>query len=208
MQGMSERQYAAHVGLSRGAIQKAKETGRLVQHADGSIDAIASDARRAAMTDPAKQRGSKAAAAPAAPKLKPVPEAAVAAVGDTLREQGLAVPAVGGGTTFLQAKTANEALKAQERRIRLQKLKGELIERARALALVFRLAREERDTWVNWPARAAALMAAELSASCRDATGQQITVPSQCFFRKAGTIVHGPFQICFRDLRSTMAGDM
>ena len=27
MQGMSERQYAAHVGLSRGAIQKAKATG-------------------------------------------------------------------------------------------------------------------------------------------------------------------------------------
>ncbi|MDB6183260.1 hypothetical protein PAF19_18100, partial [Paracoccus fistulariae] len=65
---------------------------------------------------------------------------------------------------------------AQERRIRLQKLKGELIERARALALVFRLAREERDAWVNWPARAAALMAAELSASCADVTGQQITV--------------------------------
>jgi hypothetical protein len=56
MEGMSERQYAAHVGLSRGAIQKAKETGRLVQHADGSIDAVASGARRAAMTDPAKQR--------------------------------------------------------------------------------------------------------------------------------------------------------
>ena len=30
MQGMSERRYAAHVGLSRGAIQKAKEAGRLV----------------------------------------------------------------------------------------------------------------------------------------------------------------------------------
>jgi hypothetical protein len=74
MEGMSERQYAAHVGLSRGAIQKAKETGRLVQYADGSIDAIASDARRAAMTDPAKQRGLKAVAAPATPKLKPVPD--------------------------------------------------------------------------------------------------------------------------------------
>ncbi|NGQ93538.1 hypothetical protein G5V65_21950, partial [Rhodobacter sp. HX-7-19] len=107
-------------------------------------------------TDPSKTRK------PPEPKLKPVPEAAVAAVGDTLREQGLAVPAIGGGTTFLQAKTANEVLKAQERRIRLQKLKGELIERARALALVFRLAREERDAWVNWPSRAAALMAAEL----------------------------------------------
>jgi len=170
MQGMSERQYAAHVGLSRGAIQKAKAGERLVLYPDGSINAAASDARRAEMTDPSKTRK------PPAPKLKPVPEAAVAAVGDTLREQGLAVPAVGGGTTFLQAKTANEVLKAQERRIRLQKLKGELIERARALALVFRLAREERDAWVNWPARAAALMAAELSASCRDATGQQITV--------------------------------
>ena len=170
MQGMSERQYDAHVGLSRGAIQKAKAAERLVLYPDGSINAAASDARRAETTDPSKTRK------PPAPKLKPVPEAAVAAVGDTLREQGLAVPAVGGGTTFQQAKTANEVLKAQERRIRLQKLKGELIERARALALVFRLAREERDAWVNWPARAAALMAAELSASCADVTGQQITV--------------------------------
>jgi hypothetical protein len=156
MQGMSERQYAARAGLSRGAIQKAKTAGRLVLHEDGSIDAAASDRLRAETTDPSKTRK------PPAPKLKPVPEAAVAAVGDTLREQGLAVPAVGGGTTFLQAKTANEVLKAQERRFRLQKLKGELIERARALALVFRLAREERDAWVTWPARAAALMAAEL----------------------------------------------
>ncbi len=55
MQGMSERQYASHVGLSRGAIQKAKTSGRLVLHADGSINARASDARRASMTDPSKQ---------------------------------------------------------------------------------------------------------------------------------------------------------
>ena len=118
MEGMSERQYAAHVGLSRGAIQKAKETGRLVQYADGSIDAIASDARRAAMTDPAKQRGSKAAAAPATPKLTPVPDTALSAVGETLRDEGLPAPVSGGGTTFLQARTANEVLKAQERKLK------------------------------------------------------------------------------------------
>jgi hypothetical protein len=156
MEGLSERQYAARVGLSRGAIQKAKAAERLALYPDGSINAEASDVRRAETTDPSKTR------TPPEPKLKPVPEAAVAAVGDTLREQGLAVAPVGGGTTFLQAKTANEVLKAQERPIRLQKLKGELIERARALALVFRLAREVRDAWVNWPARAAALIAAEL----------------------------------------------
>jgi hypothetical protein len=172
MQGMSERQYAAHVGLSRGAIQKAKDTGRLVQHADGSIDAAASDARRAAMTDPAKQRG-EARVAPSSSsspvaKLKPVPDAALSTVGDTLREEGLPAPVTGGGTTFLQAKTANEVLKAQERKLKLAKLKGELIDRDRAVGLVFRLAREERDAWVTWPARAAALMASELGVMIAD----------------------------------------
>src|SRR6056297_2623239 len=170
MEGLSERQYAARVGLSRGAIQKAKATGRLVLHADGSIDAVASDALRAEATDPSKTRKAPQ------PKLKPVPQAAVSAVGETLREQGMATPPVGSGTTFLQAKTANEVLKAQERRLRLQKLKGELIDRARALSLVFRLARQERDVWVNWPARAAALIAADLSASCSEAVGHEITV--------------------------------
>ena len=168
MQGVSERQYATRVGLSRGAIQKAKEAGRLVLHTDGSINAEASDQRRAAMTDPAKSRAvRKAPAAPMA-KLKPVPESAVAAVGDTLREEGLPTPVAGGGTTYLQAKTANEVLKAQERRIRLQKLKGELVDRARAETLMFRLAREERDAWVTWPARVAALMASELVATLGD----------------------------------------
>ena len=171
MQGLSERHYAARVGLSRGAIQKAKEAGRLVLHADGSIDAEASDQRRAAMTDPSKSRA--VPAAQQAPlKLKPVPEAAVVAVGETLREEGLAAPVAGGGTTYLQAKTANEVLKAQERRIRLQKLKGELVDRARAETLMFRLAREERDGWVTWPARVAALIASELVA----VLGEAITV--------------------------------
>ena len=169
MQGLSERKYAARAGLSRGAIQKAKAAGRLVQFGDGSIDASASDNKRAAMTDPSKQRGTAKA------KFKPVPDAALSAVGETLREQGLQAPATGGNTTFLQAKTANEVLKAQERRLKLQKMKGELVDKARAKALVFRLAREERDVWVNWPARAAALMAAELSSALSE-NGQNVTL--------------------------------
>ena len=96
-----------------------------------------------------------------------MPETAVSAVGETLREHGLAAPATGGSMTFLQAKTANEVLKAQERKLRLAKLKGELVERDRAVTLVFRLARQERDAWITWPARIAALMAADLSAALR-----------------------------------------
>jgi hypothetical protein len=154
--GMSEREYAAHAGMSRGAVQKARASGRLVPHADGSINAAASDARRAQATDPSMRRGRHE------PSLRPVPEAAVGAVSETLREQGLPAPAVAGGMTYLQARTANEVLKAQERKMRLQKLKGEVVDRARAIALVFRLARQERDAWAGWPARVAAMMAADL----------------------------------------------
>ena len=89
--GMSEREYAAHAGISRGAVQKARASGRLMLHADGSIDAAASDARRAQATDPSMQRGRHA------PSLRPVPEAAVGAVSETLREQGLPAPAAAGG---------------------------------------------------------------------------------------------------------------
>ena len=55
MKGMSERAYAAKSGLSRGAVQKARKTGRLVLYPDGSINVAASDIRRSAMTDPDQQ---------------------------------------------------------------------------------------------------------------------------------------------------------
>ena len=43
MKGMSERAYAAHSGLSRGGVQKARKNGRLVVYSDGSINAVASE---------------------------------------------------------------------------------------------------------------------------------------------------------------------
>jgi hypothetical protein len=157
-QGMSERQYAAHAGITRGAVQKARQSGRLVLHADGSIDASASDVRRAQATDPSKQHSH----APSPRRgYKPVPDAAVGAVAETLEEHGLPAPQAS-GMTFLQARTANEVLKARLRRMELQQKEGELVDRARAIALVFRLARQERDVWLGWPARVAALMAADL----------------------------------------------
>ena len=41
MEGLSEREYSAHSGLSRGAVQKARKNGRLVLFGDGSINAAA-----------------------------------------------------------------------------------------------------------------------------------------------------------------------
>jgi|GEM_PF-1881832 len=54
MEGLSERGYAEHAGISRGAVQKARKTGRLVLFADRSINAAASDVRRGAATDPVR----------------------------------------------------------------------------------------------------------------------------------------------------------
>ena len=78
---------------------------------------------------------------------------------ETLREEGVDVQ---GDMTYLQARTANEVLKAQERKLRVEKLKGQLVDASVVRAQVFRLSRENRDSWLNWPNRVAATMAAEL----------------------------------------------
>ena len=126
--------------------------GAITLEPDGTVDAAKADASWERSSDPARRK------APAE-KLRPVAEAAVGSVRETLKEQGL--PA-SGNVTFVQARTAHEIAKAHLARLKLQERKGELVDRASAAALVFRLAREERDAWINWPARVAALMAAEL----------------------------------------------
>ena len=151
MRTSSNRQLARQLGVSETAVRKAEKAGRIRRAGDGSWDVDRVKAAWHANTDAGQQR---------APGLRPVPEAAVGAVRETLRDHGESVPA--GGMTFLQARTANEVLKAQERKLRLGRLKGELVDRARTTALVFRLARAERDAWLQWPARIAATLAAEL----------------------------------------------
>lgn len=179
--GLSIRAYAASrkerglPGGSHTAVRKAIATGRITALPDGTIDPEQADREWGAQTDPSKQRGEHAQAiqrataaetASAPPATKPVPRAAIDAVNSTLEEEGEdgteAAPGKGGETTFLRARMANEVLKAQTQRVRLQKMKGEVVDRARATALVFDLARRERDAWLNWPARVAANMAADL----------------------------------------------
>jgi hypothetical protein len=109
MEGMSEREYSAHSGLSRGAIQKARKASRLVVYSDGSINAAASDVRRADMTDPDQQRRS---------------------TGDS----GFSGPA--DSSSYLKARTALTVYQAQDKQLGIQKKKGTLVDRARAEALV------------------------------------------------------------------------
>jgi hypothetical protein len=150
--GLSIRAYARQRGVSHVAVLRAVKQGRLVLEPDGTIDAAKADASWERSSDPARRK-------PPVEKLRPVAEAAVGSVRETLKEQGL--PA-SGNVTFVQARTAHEIAKAHLARLRSQERKGELVDRASASALVFRLAREEHDAWINWPTRVAALMASEL----------------------------------------------
>lgn len=160
-------------GVSEAAVRKAIATGRITTLPDGTIDPDRADAEWGAQTDPAKQRGQHArqmgaetaAGTARAAATKPVPQAALKAVADTLRDAGTdpgGTEATGGEVSFLRARMANEVLKAQTAKVRLEKMKAEVIDRARATAMVFDLARRERDAWLNWPPRVAANMAAEL----------------------------------------------
>lgn len=155
--GISIRAYARQRGVSHVAVLKAAKAGRIVLEPDGTVDPAKTDAAWERATDPAKRKAKPNT--DATEKLRAVPETAIGSVRETLKEQGL--PA-GGSVTFVQARTAHEIAKAHLARLKLQERRGELIDRARATALVFRLAREERDAWANWPARTSALMAAAL----------------------------------------------
>jgi biotin operon repressor len=153
----SQREVARRLGISHTALQKAAQAGRIAQEPGGGWDVEKVRARLAASSDPARKTAAMVAPVPVQP-LPPPPRPAF--VAPPLPEP-LPTPSAG-GSSFHNARTANEMLKAQERKLRLDERRGQLVEKARALMLVHRLAKEERDAILAWPARIAAELAAEL----------------------------------------------
>jgi len=149
----SQRETARRLGISHTALQKAALSGRIAPEPGGGWDVEKVRARLAASSDPAR----KTADMP--PQADPAPAAPPTAQWPT--PEPLPAPAAG-NNGFHNARTANEVLKAQERRIRLDERRGQLVDKRRALLLVHRLAKEEREAILAWPARVAAEMAAEL----------------------------------------------
>ncbi len=166
--GLSIRAYARHRGVSHVAVKKAIDTGRITPLPDGTIDPVVADAQWAANTTPTRRSVADA--------ISEKPDPQVAASAREMLQASAATPTrpqrdatepptpvlSSGGTSLLQARTVNEVVKAQTNKVRLAQLKGELVDRAQAVAHVFKLARAERDAWLNWPARISAQMAAGL----------------------------------------------
>ena len=147
--GLSIRAYARQRGVSDTAVRKAIAAGRITPDPDGTIDPARADRewdRNTESVAPGSRTG--------AVRVPVAPEPAGAG------ESAAALPT--GGASLLQARTVNEVVKAQTNKVRLARLKGELVDRNQAIAQVFKLARTERDAWLNWPARISAQMAATL----------------------------------------------
>jgi hypothetical protein len=161
--GLSIRAYARHRGVTDTAVHKAIRSGRIEALADGTIDPDQADAQWARNTSAPKTGTQR-------PTVKVKVQEADGGDGErngagaTSNSGSGGAGGVGGagGTSLLQARTVNEVVKAQTNKVRLARLKGELIDRPHAIAHVFKLARSERDAWLNWPARVSAQMAAKL----------------------------------------------
>jgi hypothetical protein len=161
--GLSIRAYARHRGVSHVAVKKAIDTGRITPLPDGTIDPVAADAQWAANTTPSRRSvtGEAREVPQASAAVREIPQASAKVVREAAEPPTPALSS--GGTSLLQARTVNEVVKAQTNKVRLARLKGELVDRSQAVAHVFKLARAERDAWLNWPARISAQMAAGLN---------------------------------------------
>ena len=161
--GLSIRAYARHRGVSHVAVKKAIDTGRITPLPDGTIDPVVADAQWAANTTPTRRSvAAEPREVPQAPAaVREIPQASSKVVRETADPPSPVLST--GGTSLLQARTVNEVVKAQTNKVRLARLKGELVDRSQAVAHVFKLARAERDAWLNWPARITAQMAAGLN---------------------------------------------
>ena len=149
------------------AVKKAIDTGRITPLPDGTIDPVAADAQWAANTTPTRRSvAAEPQEAPqtAAAAVRTIPQASASASSRPQRDVAEPpTPALSTvGTSLLHARTVNEVVKAQTNKVRLARLKGELVDRSQAVAHVFKLARAERDAWLNWPARISSQMAAGL----------------------------------------------
>jgi len=156
--GLSIRAYARHRGVSHVAVKKAIDTGRITPESDGTIEPNRADLEWAQNTVAARK---PVAAKTASPPVEPARPTSAPV-------EPVAPPLSAGGTSLLQARTVNEVVKAQTNKVRLAQLKGDLVDRSQAIAHVFRLARTERDAWLNWPARVSAEMAAKLEVDAHE----------------------------------------
>lgn len=185
--GMSERAFARHAGVSYDAVRYAKLKGKLVLHPDGSIDPAPSLERMLANTNPARVLAGVASAATRARQRRNAPadlDAAPASNGngapalqvletmpsgtdglpDAIASSLDAIRRAASHLDYNAAQTLAALVRAYNVQLQAAKTRGELVDRVAVEKLVTAQATAERNSWLTWPSRVAALIAAEVGA--------------------------------------------
>lgn len=162
---VTQAEYARMRGVSRVAVHKrtAPRGGPIPLHGPRKLIDVAEADTLWRVTIDARNIGKSTAKFP---DQAPTPDAvrnAQASVVATIAETGEIPHAVtAAATPAAQAKIASAIIKAQTDKINLERLKGSLIDKTRALRLAFGFSRRNRDAWINWPARIGPEVAAAL----------------------------------------------
>ncbi|MFC1526772.1 elements of external origin [Candidatus Latescibacterota bacterium] len=129
---LSIRAYARRRGCSDSAVRKAIAAGRITKERDGKILPEKADAEWVASADRLPPQSRQA-------KRRP-----------------------GTAADIMQARLEKLEIEVEHTRVKVDRLRGNLVDKSVIGKRVFALFRQERDAWQAWPARVSNLMAHEL----------------------------------------------
>jgi hypothetical protein len=159
----SQAEYARRHGVSKPAVGKWVSRGWVVL-VDGKVDIAKSDANLARFRDKGDgraDRGSK----PATVNRKPVntpPAPPPETEPDALDQAGKLLASLGAEMTTDEARRVKENYLALSGKLDYEQKAGQLIDLDAARGVMFEEFRRVRDAWQNFPAKYAALIAADL----------------------------------------------
>ena len=129
----STREAARRIGITETALRKAEQTNRIAREPDGQWDIDKTRRRLVETADPVRSPLANGGGAGAE------------------------------GTPFARLKVAQLALKVEAQRLSLDETKRRLIDVTEANTALDEIGSTMRDALLNWPARVAGLIAAEIS---------------------------------------------
>ncbi|OAT41370.1 hypothetical protein M988_1994 [Hafnia paralvei ATCC 29927] len=160
MTAMTQIEYAKHAGVDRKTIGRWLKAGKYIVLDDaGLIDVEASDSARATLRDSTDPRTKNATR-----KKNARANADVGLKEDSTTDEAVKqiMLANGAEMTREEASRVKENYLALLTKLEFEKEDGQLVELSVAESVLFSAFRQQRDAWMNWPARVAPLMAADL----------------------------------------------
>lgn len=145
---VSQADYARHRKVTRKTVTMWKQSGLLAM-VDGKVDLRESDKRIAAhgLRDRAAAKDSD--------NDEPIDDAALESLAELFGGDDA-------GLSKREAERVKENFLAKKHRLDYLQKSGKLVDRTEIEKKIFEKARIERDAWLNWPVRIAAVLAAEL----------------------------------------------